>query len=405
MNNNADALIFTHKVCVEAPQTLRSHRRIRLREILLACLRAKRFDMVERLRNELQQSLISVIVPVYNMKEYLARCVDTILAQTFSNMQILLVDDGSTDGSDLLCDQIAHPDKRISALHIEHAGPGAARNRGIREAKGRYVTFVDSDDWIAPDMLESMLKVMIREKADLVTCDLTRTSQVMPSFPGNRDKAPAKTEIYTQEEYMRVFFRIGSNEWVHFPVAKLYKREHLSPDLYPEGIFIGEDVMSTFRVLMKTQRIVHIPKVYYYYYRNPNSATAIFSRRDFDLLEVWDGVAKTCRREGKYYSYAKLNRDRLNYTLLMRMAIAVPYEEILRDYGNEYERLYKELRRNEKMLLRAPIPLSRKLTILMMCRSYRLACAGGSVVRSGEKALETVRRLAKKNGAEQDDGK
>ena len=344
------------------------------------------------MHSEIRQSLISVIIPVFNMKEYLVRCVDSILAQTFSNIQILLVDDGSTDGSDLLCDQIAQQDERITVLHIEHAGPGAARNRGIQAAKGEYVTFVDSDDWIAPDMLESMLNVMIRQNADLVTCDLIRTSQDTPSFWNDRDRTSPKTEIYTQEEYMRVFFRIGSNEWVHFPVAKLYRREDLSPDLYPEGIYIGEDVMSTFRVLMKAHRIVHIQKAFYYYYRNPNSATAVFSKRDFDLLEVWDGVTKTCRKEKKYYSYAKLNRDRLNYTLLMRMAIAVPYEKILRDYGDEYRKLYRELRRNEKMLLRAPIPESRKLTIFLMCRSYRLTCAGGSVVRAAEKALETVRK-------------
>ena len=354
--------------------------------------------MQKGIQSDIDRYTISVIVPVYNMRKYLSKCVDSILAQTFQNMQILLVDDGSTDGSDLLCDQLAETDSRITSLRISHAGPGAARNRGIREATGDFVAFVDSDDWVGPEMLETMLKVMLEEKADLVTCDLTRTSRdTMPNesgsgkpFPFEKSDAPLKTDTYTQEEFMRIFFRIGSNEWVHYPVAKLYRREHLDDDLYPEGVYIGEDVASTFKVLMKTNRIVHIRRTYYYYYQNPDSATSKFSMRDFDLLRVWDDVAKTCRRQRKYYSYAKLNRERLNYTLLMRMALAMPYEEILRDYGDVYRKLYRDLLASEKMLLRAPIPASRKITIAMMCRNYRLVCAGGDLFRAGKKIADGV---------------
>lgn len=337
------------------------------------------------------QDLISVIIPIYNMEKYLTRCVDTILGQTYSNMQILLVDDGSTDGSSLLCDKLASEHERITSIHIEHAGPGAARNRGIKEAAGKYVMFVDSDDWIAPQMIETMWRVMKREQADLVTCDLVRTAEKTPSFKTHALSREIKTDTYTQNEYMRIFFRIGSNEWVHYPVAKLYKRENLSEDLYPEGIFIGEDVVSTFRVLMQVQKIVHIREVYYYYFQNPQSATANFSRRDFDLLRVWEGLTRTCRKENKYYSYAKLNRERLSYTLLMRMALAVPYDEIISEYGDEFEELYNRLCRNEKMLLRAPIPLSRKVTIALMCRDYKLACAGGTLYRAGNKMVMNLR--------------
>ena len=344
------------------------------------------------MQHEIDTYSVSVIVPIYNMEKYLGRCVDSILAQTFENLQILLVDDGSTDGSSLLCDELAEREDRITALHIAHAGPGAARNRGIRASTGDFVAFVDSDDWIAPEMIEVMLGVMVRESADLVTCDLMRTSDDRPPKrkpEEARDRAP-KTDLYTQEEFMRVFFRIGSNEWVHYPVAKLYRREHLDDDLYPEGVYIGEDVASTFKVLMKTNRIAHIRRTYYYYYQNPESATSKFSMRDFDLLRVWDDVAKTCRRQRKYYSYAKLNRERLNYTLLMRMALAMPYEEILRDYGDVYRKLYKDLLASEKMLLRAPIPASRKITIAMMCRNYRLVCAGGDLFRAGKKIADGV---------------
>ena len=383
------------------------------------------------MQTEIDAYSVSVIVPVYNMKNYLGRCVDSILAQSFGNLQILLVDDGSTDGSALLCDQLAEKDDRIRSIHIAHAGPGAARNRGIREAEGDFAVFVDSDDWISPEMLETMVSVMIREGADLVTCDLTRTPEDRMPDEGTGDckakggkstegkatggksaggkstegKAagsnaaaggcgdePPETDIYTQEEFMRVFFRIGSNEWVHYPVAKLYRREYLSGDLYPEGVYIGEDVASTFKVLMKTNRIVHIRRTYYYYYINPDSATAKFSERDFDLLQVWDDVAKTCRKERKYYSYAKLNRERLNYTLLMRMALAVPYDEIITKYGDRYRKLYEDLIKSEKMLLRAPIPVSRKITIAMMCRNYRLLCAGGSLYRTGKKIAGGLRK-------------
>ncbi|MDE7478361.1 MAG: glycosyltransferase family 2 protein, partial [Lachnospiraceae bacterium] len=101
--------------------------------------------------------LISVIVPVYNVEKYVMRCIESILAQTYTNLEILLVDDGSTDASGKICDELAKKDVRIRIIHKENGGPSDARNVGIQEARGEYYLFVDSDDWISENLLESML--------------------------------------------------------------------------------------------------------------------------------------------------------------------------------------------------------------------------------------------------------
>ena len=110
------------------------------------------------------EPLISVIVPVYNTKDYLVRCVDSICAQTYRNLELLLVDDGSTDGTGRLCEELAEKDSRIRVFHQENGGSSSARNLGIRNAAGGYLGFVDSDDYIEPDMYEKLLRVMTEQK-------------------------------------------------------------------------------------------------------------------------------------------------------------------------------------------------------------------------------------------------
>lgn len=101
-------------------------------------------------------SLISVIIPVYNCREYIARCMDSVLAQTYRNMEVLLIDDGSTDGSDVLCNQYPSVDSRVKVLHIPHSGVSAARNVGLEKAGGEYIAFVDADDHVSPTMLVTL---------------------------------------------------------------------------------------------------------------------------------------------------------------------------------------------------------------------------------------------------------
>lgn len=119
---------------------------------------------------ECREPLISIIVPVYQVKEYLDECVESLLAQTYTNLELLLVDDGSTDGSGEICDRYAVKDDRVRVVHQENQGPSAARNAGLDCAKGKYVAFVDSDDIVLPDFIEVLYELMRNYQADIATC-------------------------------------------------------------------------------------------------------------------------------------------------------------------------------------------------------------------------------------------
>ncbi len=114
---------------------------------------------------------VSIIVPVYNVKNYLSKCIDSIISQTYTNIEVILVDDGSTDGSGNICDLYASKDKRIKAVHITNSGPSAARNCGIRAAMGDYILFVDGDDYISSTLVSETLKKAIENDADIVMFD------------------------------------------------------------------------------------------------------------------------------------------------------------------------------------------------------------------------------------------
>ena len=115
--------------------------------------------------------LISIIIPVYKVEKYLKRCVDSVIGQTYPNLQIILVDDGSPDNCPQICDEYAAQDKRIEVIHQANAGVSNARNNGLKVAKGDYILFIDSDDYIAPDMCEKMLAFAQQTQADIVVCD------------------------------------------------------------------------------------------------------------------------------------------------------------------------------------------------------------------------------------------
>lgn len=340
-----------------------------------------------------KQPLISVVIPYYNSEKYLERCVDSITAQSYRNLEILLVNDGSEDRSPLIAEELAGEDPRIVCLTVPHGGVSAARNAGLAKASGEYLMFADSDDWLAPRIIGHMARVMEKTGADMVTCGIERTEE--PS--GYPDSRQAKYTVCSRDEFMRIFFKISSNEWVHFPVAKLYKRALLPNPLYPEDIRVGEDVLGTYLAIAETEKITRLKETGYYYYVNPGSATSRFDERDFDLIPVWDQVVEAARGTEPDFGYARLNRERISFTLLLRMLTELSPQERKRKYGREEQQLRKELKKSEKSLLRSPIVISRKIMILLLCRCYPLAAFGGSLFyrirkRSGAAGAFSQRR-------------
>ncbi len=226
-----------------------------------------------------QNVLISVIVPVYNVEQYLPRCVDSILAQTYRNLEIILVDDGTKDASDRICDDYAARDSRIKVIHKENGGLSSARNAGIDIARGEFLGFVDSDDWIEPEMYEQLLKLALQYDVKLVVGGRY-------DFSSRRNEktiglCPEKEEVITGMELLgRVFTWQGcdSAAW-----DKLYHRSLFREVRYPLGQ-ISEDVAMFYKLAELVDRVAMCDKPFYNYYHRPGSiTTAKLSDKTFHL--------------------------------------------------------------------------------------------------------------------------
>ena len=188
-----------------------------------SCVRTAARRKSERMRK------ISVIVPVYNAEKYLDRCIGSILAQTFRDFELILVEDGSPDRCAQMCDEWAKKDERIKVIHQSNSGPSKARNVGIAASQGEYLTFVDSDDRISPLMLEKLLRAAKKTGADIVTCAVVRDN-------GKAFKLPIgkyKLTVYSRDSFMDIMLKINGNRNVHYVCAKLYKRSVTDSHLFP----------------------------------------------------------------------------------------------------------------------------------------------------------------------------
>ena len=221
--------------------------------------------------------LISVIVPIYKVERYLPKCVDSILSQTYSNLELILVDDGSPDGCGKLCDDYAARDNRVRVIHKPNGGLSDARNAGIQIARGKYLAFVDSDDWIEPDTYASMLPLMEKYGAKIVCAG--RYDEDGLTGEAKVGLCPEKEEFVPGKELVRRIFR-----WDHLDSAawdKLYHRELFREIRYPVGRVV-EDVPTTYRLVLLAGGAAMLPKpVTHYVHREQSITTASVSEKSF----------------------------------------------------------------------------------------------------------------------------
>lgn len=285
-------------------------------------------------------SLISVIVPVYNVEEYLGRCVRSIVGQTYGNLEIILVDDGSKDGSGALCDELAKTDSRIRVIHKPNGGLSSARNAGIDAAKGEYLAFVDSDDWIEPESYEWMLGLAEKYGVKMVCAGRYDAEN------GEKTKGlcPPREEVISGQELARRIFvwdNIDSAAW-----DKLYKAELFENYRYPEGKIV-EDVPVTYRIGLDAGRIAMCDKPIYNYYHRPGSITiSAFSEKNFHFPEHTEGVYAYIREhcpeiepEAHYFRVRSL----VHPYQALEIGSSADREKFREQYRDLHEKLKKEL--------------------------------------------------------------
>lgn len=253
----------------------------------------------------MEYPLISVIVPVYKVEDYLSRCVQSLLAQTYPNLEIYLVNDGSPDRCGEMCDEFAAAHPQIRVIHKENGGLSSARNAGIDAAQGEYLGFVDSDDWVEPDFYEQLYAAAVKFDAPMAYCGrLDEESETGVQTVG---LCPEREEVITGEEFVRRVFC-----WEHVDSAawdKLYRRELFREIRYPLGV-IGEDVPTTYRLALLGGRVAACPKPMYHYFHRPESiTTSLISHRNFryveNVIKVEEDIRRNWPQLGKPARYLK----------------------------------------------------------------------------------------------------
>lgn len=218
------------------------------------------------------EELISIIVPIYKVEKYLSKCIESIINQTYKNIEIILVDDGSPDNCGIICDEYSKKDNRIKVIHKKNQGLSAARNSGLEIAKGKYISFVDSDDWIEKDMYEILINLAKKNNADISQCKFLR---VQNEYEKNIiDREETDITILTNVEAMDKFYSIKNEENVNMIVVwnKLYRRDLFKNLRFDVGR-IHEDLFIMHKLFFYANKIVTISKKLYFYRITENSIT------------------------------------------------------------------------------------------------------------------------------------
>ena len=229
----------------------------------------------------MEEPLISVIVPVYKVESYLDKCISSIANQTYTNMEIILVDDGSPDNCPAMCDAWAEKDSRIRVIHKTNGGLSDARNAGMAVATGELMAFVDSDDWIAPDMYEHLYRRLAEDNSDIAACGVQMIWE---------DKTPSRALtregscVLNQEEAMQA---IIEESWLKQPVwYKLYKTALVRDILFPKGKY-HEDVFWSYQAVGRAQRVSVLDHIGYYYLQRGGSIMGEgYSLKRLDAVEA-----------------------------------------------------------------------------------------------------------------------
>ena len=312
----------------------------------------------------MDNELISIIVPVYKVEKYLEKCVKSILKQTYTNLEIILVDDGSPDKCGQLCDELAKTDDRIIVFHKENGGLSDARNYGVERANGEYIGFVDSDDYIHECMYEELYKAIKRSGTSIAECGVTRVykNTLRPHYEGEDYFL-----VLDREGYLREYLenkRLYGSAWcklIHKDLAKKIK--------FPTGK-IYEDAFYTLELLKTVDKYTLISGNYYYYYIRENSITTRpFSSKDMDYIEIMNRIEE----------YTLSNFPIFKEQLLVRLSFAYIsiFNQLLEVDGyktkKEYKILKDKLRDNYfKILVNKKAPKNLKVAILLLSINERL---------------------------------
>lgn len=307
--------------------------------------------------------MISVIVPVYNVERYLRGCLDSLLGQTYRELEVILVDDGATDSSGAICDEYARGDERIRVIHKENGGLSSARNAGLSVARGEYIAFVDSDDTVESDAYELMLSCMTG--VDIVLCG----TRVVREGERHKKRADTRRRTLSREElWEEIFVKLDNSVG-----NKLYRKSVLEGITFPEGLVHGEDLLFNLRVLQHARAGVFLFAKKYNYYKREGSITTgrHFTPRMLDEITTKDAVLRYVREHKPEY------RERARaYSVLARMNVCrkLFFFGVEQEYGELVGEIVETVKREANSIKRLLRP-GRRVELFLLLRArwlYRM---------------------------------
>lgn len=305
---------------------------------------------------------ISIIVPIFRVEKYIKRCIDSILAQSYKNLEIILVDDGSDDACPSICDAYMIKDKRIKVIHKNNGGLSSARNAGLSIATGDFIGFVDSDDWIHQNMYAILHKALIENN----DCQIAECKYQVVTKEAKNVMCDEYTVTKCNKNVMiKKFFRVNGNNYNPSVCAKLIRKNILDKFYFVDTV--NEDWEATYEWYKRSSCVAVIDLQLYYYFFNCNGiVNSKFKASKLGYLDVWDRLVKKAKKDfPEYHSAAVMCRIRADFTLLSQFVLNGPENS-----DTIYESIYLSLQKNVKdnffVLLKQLTPFSRKILLVML---------------------------------------
>ena len=319
--------------------------------------------------------MVSVIIPVYNVESYLCRCVDSVLNQTYKDVEVVLVDDGSPDGCPAICDEYTHKDKRVTVIHKVNGGLSSARNAALdSKLQGDFVTFLDSDDWIENDTIEYCVKTLCANKADAIEFCCEETNEYKEHTHQPKEIISVLEGEDILEEYLR--------KEAYSVCMCLFKKELFEGLRFREGK-INEDIDLKYKVLRRCKKMVYSNQIKYFYFQAGDSISmGGLKRKDFDLYEAAEELNKMTSVDdyGQIRFLGDVKKKRTAFSLLCKIAYygvadaSLNKDELVKSLTNEH-------RNNVKTLLKSPMSMSRKGLAVLFAINFNIAEAAVKVLK------------------------
>lgn len=308
--------------------------------------------------------MISVIVPVYNVEKYLEACLDSIRKQTYCDLEIILIDDGSIDKSGEICDMYCKKDSRIKVIHKSNGGLGSARNKGIDIATGEYICFIDSDDTIDMSMLYELQNVLTEENADMIKCNFYQNEE-------DKNKDTGKITVYTSQKACQNFLYDEFTLKKHMKSTMtdaLYKTKLFKQVRFREDV-LNEDTQIFPQIIFLCDKIIHIDKSFYYYRENIQGIMhQKISKKKVESLDIWADVYKTVNKNSNMADGVVVHWLKNLFCIFIET-----YQVENENERNIYQSIIRNIvRNNKKLFFKAKVSRKLKMGVIMFLISQKI---------------------------------